>query len=77
MIGALLDDKAAGDDLLAEVISQPVHRAISVPSDVIEEFQGVSARGEIEQLRLSFQPLATGWLLQWYSGQAVGRGGRQ
>ena len=54
-----------------------VHRAIGVPRDVVVEFQRMAAGGEIEQLRLPFQPLTACRLLQRHGGQPVGRGWRQ
>ena len=61
----LLDHQAAGDDLLADVFSQAVDGAISLPGDIGKKFERMSADGVAEEFFFSTQPLQAAWLRQW------------
>src|ERR1043165_417414 len=59
---ALLDDEAAGDDLLAEVFAEVVDRAVGVPGDVGGKFEGMAAGGDVKVFVFTAQALEAGGL---------------
>jgi len=42
MVNPLLHDKSADLDNLAHELTQPIDRAVGVPSDVVVQFQGMT-----------------------------------
>ena len=74
---ALLDDQAAGDDLLADVVAQAVDRAIGVPGDVGEQLQRMAAGRVAEEFFFVAQALEAGGFGQRDGGEAVQVAGRQ
>ncbi len=61
---ALLNDEATSRDRFADVVTQPVHRAVGVPRDIREQLQRMPAHCEPEQLRLGLQAFQSGRLVE-------------
>ncbi len=62
VMGALFDDEAAGDDFLADLLSESGDGAIGVPGDVVEEIEGMTTDREAEQVGFGFESFAAGGL---------------
>src|ERR1051326_5587347 len=76
---ALLDDEAAGDDLLAEVFAEVVDRAVGVPGDVGVKFEGMVDRavGVPGDVGVKFEGTAAGGEAMefFFPAQALEAGG--
>src|SRR5207249_7263052 len=73
---ALLDDKPAGGDGLADEFTEPIHGAIAAPGHLIEQFEGMATDGETEQVRFRFQTFTAGRLIERDSRQLFQTGRR-
>src|SRR5262245_63121142 len=69
MMSALLDDEAARCDVLADEFGKAIDRAVSIPSNIVEQFEGVTTDCETEQVGFGFKTFATSWLVERNSRQ--------
>jgi hypothetical protein len=76
MVSALLDDEAAGRHGFADEFAQAIHRAVSIPGNVREQFQRMSADRKPEQVAFPLQAFAPGWLVERDTGQLLQAGRR-
>src|SRR5204862_2899900 len=73
---ALLDDQAARNDLLAEVLAEAVDRAIRIPGDVRTQFERMTADRVAEEFLFGAEAREPGGFGASNGGRAREAGGR-
>ena len=71
VMGALLNDEAAGCDRLSNEFAQTIYGAICVPSHIAKKFQRMAADCEAEQISFGFQALTSRRFVERYPRQQL------